>query len=142
MGDVGVDLLQGDERHVCLTEGIHEAVAILVDAVAAVPIGIAEVQNFFSARAARLLRFENTDAAGARAEAVNEPVEFSERKKFENLQARGGAKAPGRRDGDCGGAFALRASFDARFGVGYGHGFPIIMHARIVGRGMRSAKTK
>lgn len=68
MDDVGMDLLEGDELEVVGAESRLEAVAILEDVLARVPFGETEIQHFFS--------FELADAAGAGAEAVDEPGEI------------------------------------------------------------------
>ena len=87
MRDVGMDLLQGDERRFSMAERARKTAAIFLDALTAIPIRIAEIQDLFRAGASRLLRFENASAAGTCAEAVNEPVKLRERKDFEDLQA-------------------------------------------------------
>lgn len=61
--DVGMDLAQGDEREFRVAEGFGEAAAVFVDALAAVPVSVAEVENFFAARLAGTARFENADAS-------------------------------------------------------------------------------
>ena len=48
-----------------------EAAAVVEDVFSAIPFGKAEIENFFAVPMA--------DAAGARAEAVDEPREFCER---------------------------------------------------------------
>jgi hypothetical protein len=91
---VGVDLLEGDELEVVGAEGGLEAAAIFEDVFAGVPIGEAEIQNFFAV--------ERADAAGAGAEAVDEPGEFVQGGDLEDLEAAGFAGEP--------------------FGVGFGRG--------------------
>ncbi len=88
MRDVRVDLAKRDERCFSSSQSAREAAAVFVDALAKVPVGIAEIQNFFTVRVTRIARIENADAARSRTEAVSEPVDLSEWSAFENFQAR------------------------------------------------------
>jgi len=63
-----------------------EAAAIFEHVFARVPIGEAEIQDFFG--------FELADAAGAGAEAVDEPREFAQSGDLEDLDAAGFAGDP------------------------------------------------
>ena len=56
-----------------------EAAAVLEDVFSAIPFGKAEIENFFAVPMA--------DAAGARAEAVDEPGELGERDNLQDAQA-------------------------------------------------------
>ena len=81
-----VNLLQGNEVEIARSEGGLKTAAIFKDVFAGVPFHEAEIEDFF--------RFEGADAAGACAEAVNEPWKFEKWSELENLQAAGFAKAP------------------------------------------------
>jgi hypothetical protein len=86
MDYVGVDLLEGDELEIVGAECGLEATAIFEDVFAGVPVGEAEIQDFFTA--------EWADAAGVGAEAVDEPGEFVEGGDLEDLEAAGFAGDP------------------------------------------------
>jgi hypothetical protein len=66
--DVGVDLFEGYELEILGAEGGLEAAAVFEDVVAGVPVGEAEIEDFFAVQIG--------DAAGFGAEAVEEPGEF------------------------------------------------------------------
>lgn len=120
MRDVGMDLAQRDERKFSMAERFGKTAAVFVDAFATVPVGVAEVEEFFAARAIDVRRgagpgarrFENADAAGARAEAVKEPVELREWNAFEDFQSRGVAETPRRGERFRGGAAIASSRFD------------------------------
>jgi len=64
-----------------------EAATIFLDVFAVVPIGEAEVEDFFVS--------ERADAAGAGAEGVNQPGKFGKCGDQEDFDAVGGACGPG-----------------------------------------------
>ena len=86
MDYVGVDLFEGDELKIVGAEGGLEAAAVFEDIFARVPIGEAKIQHFFG--------FELADAAGAGAEAVDEPRDFAQGGDLEDLEAAGFAGDP------------------------------------------------
>ncbi len=75
--DSGVDLFEDDERGFLRAEGGLEFFTIFEDVFARVPVGEAEVEDFFPVK----LR----DAAGGCTEAVDEPGKFGEGFKLEKL---------------------------------------------------------
>jgi hypothetical protein len=77
--DVRMDLLERNEIKSRGAEGGLEFATIGEDVFASVPFHKTEVENFF--------RIERTDAAGAGAEAVDEPGQFGEWGELEDLQA-------------------------------------------------------
>jgi hypothetical protein len=79
MDDVGMDLLERNEFEVGRAEGGLEAAAVFEDILASVPIGEAEVQHF--------LAIQRGDAAGAGAEAVDQPGNFGERGYLQDFNA-------------------------------------------------------
>jgi hypothetical protein len=79
MDDVGMDLFQRNEFEVRCAEGGLETAAVFEDAFLAIPFGKTEIENFFAVQKA--------DAAGARAEAVDEPRELCERGDLQDLDA-------------------------------------------------------
>lgn len=98
--DIRVDLLERGEFEILRVDRGLEEAAIFEDVFARVPLHEAEVEDFFG--------FESTDAAGARAEAVDEPGDLAKSVEFENLEFTGGAQAPG--SGDAGSrGFRVRA---------------------------------
>jgi len=68
MDDIGMDLFQGNELEAGGAESELEAAAVFEDVFFGVPVGVAEIENFFAV----LIR--NTARFGA--EAVDEPGEF------------------------------------------------------------------
>ena len=68
--DVGVDLVERDQGEIAGAERGLEAAFVFFDVFAGVPFDRAEVQDFFAVEVA--------DAAGAGAEAVDEPGDFVE----------------------------------------------------------------
>ena len=85
-----VDLLQGNKVEIACSESGFKTAAIFKDVFAGVPFHEAEIEDFF--------RFEGADAAGACAEAVNEPWKFEKWSELENLHAAGFSQAPRRGD--------------------------------------------
>ncbi len=85
---VRVDLFERNEFEIGGTESRLKAPAIFEDVFAGVPFHEAEIEDFFG--------FEGADAAGAGAEAVDEPGELEKGSELENLQAAGFAQAPWR----------------------------------------------
>ena len=76
---VGVDLLQRRKREISSVErGLQEA-AVFSDVCARVPIHEAEIKH--------RLTIEKADAAGPRAESVDEPGQLAKRRKLQDLQA-------------------------------------------------------
>jgi hypothetical protein len=97
---VGVDLLERCERGTFRAKrGLQEA-AIFSDIFGRIPFHEAEIEN--------LPAIEKADATGPRAESVDEPREFKERRELQDLQAAGTAHHPGRQEtqGARDGAFA------------------------------------
>ena len=95
MDHVRMDLFERDELEVWHAEGRLEAAAVFEDVFARVPFGEAEIQH--------LLGIQRTDAAGAGAEAVDEPGNFGERADLKDLNSADSAFGPvragsGRRD--------------------------------------------
>lgn len=84
--DVGVDLFQGDEGQISSAEGGLQAPAVFEDVFSGVPVGEAEVEDFFTV--------ERTDAAGTSGEAVKEEGEFAEGRDLHELEALAGARSP------------------------------------------------
>lgn len=87
MNHVRVNLFERGELEIPGAECGLELAAIFEDRFAGVPFHESEIENAFG--------FELAEAAGAGAETVNEPGEFAEGIKFEDLQALGFAKTPG-----------------------------------------------
>ncbi len=87
---VRVDLPQGNEVEIACPERSLKTAAIFDDVFGGVPFHKAEVEDFFG--------FQGADAAGAGAEAVDEPGELEKGSELENLQAAGFAQAPWRGD--------------------------------------------
>jgi hypothetical protein len=85
---VRVDLLEGNEIEIGRTEGGLKVASIFEHVFASVPLHKAEIEDFFG--------FERTCAAGAGAEAVDEPGELAEGGELQNLQAAELAKTPWR----------------------------------------------
>ena len=83
-------------------EGELKFAAIGENVFAGVPFHEAEIEN--------VLRFEKAFAAGASAEAVDEPGKLGERQELEDLEALGFAEAPGGGDGGAGRRGASRRS--------------------------------
>ncbi len=79
MDYVGMDLLERNEFEVRRAESGLEAAAVFQDVFASVPFGEAEIQH--------LLAIHGADAAGAGAEAVDEPGNFGERGHLKDLNA-------------------------------------------------------
>jgi hypothetical protein len=77
--DIGMDLFQRDEFEVGCAEGKLEAATVFEDVFLGVPFGEAEIENFFGVQRA--------DAAGAGAEAVDEPRKLCERGHLQDLNA-------------------------------------------------------
>jgi len=90
MNDVRVDLLKREELMGTGGKGGLKLGAIFVDGLAGVPFHVIEVENPFGLKL--------TETAGASAEAVDEPGKPGKGGKFEDLQAFGLAKEPGRGD--------------------------------------------
>jgi hypothetical protein len=63
-----------------------EAAAVFLDVFASVPVGEAQVEDFFVG--------ERADAAGSGAEGVDQPGEFGEGGDLEQLETGGGASGP------------------------------------------------
>jgi len=87
---VRVDLLERNEIEIGSTEGGLKEASIFEDVFASVPLHEAEIEDFFG--------FEGAYAAGACAEAMDEPRQLAERSEFENLQGTSLANAPRRRN--------------------------------------------
>jgi len=81
VGDVGVELFEGDKRERAGAEYGLEAAAVFEDVFAGVPAGKAKVED------ALAVKFRG--AAGKGREAVNEPRKFREGRDFKNLQGVG-----------------------------------------------------
>ncbi len=81
-------LPQRDERHLFRGERTKQALAIFDDAATGIPIGEAEIQDTPSIQIAY--------AAGPRAEAVDEPRYFFERRGLKNPHAAFGSLSPKR----------------------------------------------
>jgi holo-[acyl-carrier protein] synthase len=86
MDDIGMELFEGDEGEVVSAEGGLEAAAIFEDVFARVPIGQAEIQDFFTVKIA--------NAAGAGAEAMDQPGELLKRRNLKDSQAAKRALSP------------------------------------------------
>jgi hypothetical protein len=78
MDDVGMELFERDQGEAGGAESGLEAAAIFEDVFAGVPVGEAEVEDFFG--------FKGGDAAGAGGEAVEEEGEFGEGGDLEELK--------------------------------------------------------
>ena len=83
-------MFEGYKREFLSAEGRLEFFAILEDVFASVPVGETEVEDFFAVK----LR----DAAGGRAETVEEPGEFGEGFELKDFETAGGFEIPGSGD--------------------------------------------
>ena len=91
---IRVDLLERGELEATGAESGLKFAAIFKDGFARVPFHEAKVENFFG--------FQQTQAAGAGAEPVNEPGELTEGFELQDLQALRIAEAPRERNSDAG----------------------------------------
>lgn len=83
-----MNLFQGDESEILRPEGGLKFVAIFGHVFDSVPFHEAEIEDFGAV--------ESTDAAVARAKAVNEPGQSRKGSELKNLQAARFAEGPGR----------------------------------------------
>ena len=79
MNDVRMDLLEGSELEIRRAEGGLEAAAVFEDVFFGVPVGEAEIEDFFA--------FLVRNATGLGAEAVDEPREFGKSGDLQDLHA-------------------------------------------------------
>ena len=89
MHDVGVNLAQRCDMHLVRANGVKELLTVLDHVRARIPFGEAEVQH-----SAACPWCELACAAGARAEAVGDPAQLRERRRFQDLQAARSAQIP------------------------------------------------
>ena len=83
---VGMNLLERREgKFLSAKRGLQKA-AVFVNVLACIPFHDAEIEDG--------LAIKDADAAGARAESVNEPLEFAEWRELKDLQATGTADGP------------------------------------------------
>src|SRR5208283_971669 len=87
---VGVDLLERRQRETPSVERGLQEVAVFRDVFARVPFHEAEIEH--------RLASELADAAGPRAESVDQPGEFAKGSELKDLQAAGTAQDPRRRE--------------------------------------------
>ena len=138
MNHVGMDLFEGRELEIRGVQGRLKLAAVFEDGFARVPFHEAKIQNFFGC--------ELAGAAGARAEAVDEPREFAEGFEFKDLQAAGFAKTPGRFDHQarrgraCAGAKDLVASRSGMRRFPCGHDLTSIIGALRIEKAAGRAK--
>jgi len=88
--DVGMNLLDGEQREFFCGHGGLEKPPVFEDIFAAVPVHETEIQD--------LLTFERRDSPSARAETVHKPGELLEGRQVHNLHVAGAANGPGERN--------------------------------------------
>src|SRR5690348_1525875 len=91
-------LAQRDELHFARAESSEKAQAVFVHIRLRIPIGEAEVKKLLRARLTRMWRARGQNACSSRtrAESVDEPTEFFERRSFKDLESRGATQGPPR----------------------------------------------
>jgi hypothetical protein len=93
--DVGVKLFQGDKGKMGSAESRLEAAAIFQDVFARVTFGETEIEDLFDfSQRDRGAADQSADAAGPRAEAVDQPGQFAQGLDPEDTHAARGAPGP------------------------------------------------
>ena len=91
-----MNLAQRDGAHLRGADCPKEFFAIREDVLARIPFGKTEIEDFFGGFAAIGGGLHFADAAGARAEAVDKPIQPREVGRLQNLQTVGAGQVPWR----------------------------------------------